>query len=262
MPMPDLVLSRCMAQAILADRELSAGLAPTGRLRVAIAVGPAPSAVYAVRGEREGELRGVTVALAEALAAATGLPLEIVPFRSSGEIQATAASGSWDVSFLPVDEERRRHVDFGAAYHILQSSYLVPAGSPINRIDQADTPDVHIVGVRNSATLRASLRASPRASHVPVETPEDAVAMMHGGMADAIAMGREALSGLVSQIEGSRILPGSFLTTTTAVVLPKGRPAALAWVTALVEEAKAAGLVQRAFERVGLPGASVPPAAG
>ncbi|MFD2184485.1 transporter substrate-binding domain-containing protein [Rhodoplanes azumiensis] len=260
MPMPELVLSRLMAHAILADRELTAELAPTGRLRVAIAVGPAPSAVYAVRAG--GALRGVPVALAEALAAATGLPIEFVPFPSSGEIQATAARGLWDVSFLPVDEERRRHVDFGAAYHTLQSSYLVPAGSPIRRLAEADAPDVRIVGVRNSATLRASLRASPRASHVPVESPEDAVAMMHGGLADAIAMGREVLSGLVAQIEGSRILPGSFLSTTTAVAVPKGRPAALACVTALIEEAKAAGLVQQALERVGLAGARRPPAAG
>lgn len=229
---------------------------------MAIAVGPAPSAVYAVRSGTTGDLAGVPVALAETLAAATGLPLEIIPFHSSGAIQATAASDLWDVSFLPVDEERRWLVDFGAAYHILQSTYLVPAGSPIHGLADADAPGVRIVGVRNSATLRASLRASPRASHVPVETPEDAVAMMHGGVADAIAMGRESLSGLLAQIEGARILSGSFLTTTTAVVLPKGRPAALAWVTALVEAAKATGVVQRAFERVGLASARVPPPGG
>lgn len=234
-------------------------LAPTGRLRVAVAVGPTASAVYAIRDYPGGPLRGVTVTLAEALAAATGLPLDLVAFRSSGEIQAAAASGLWDVSFLPADDERRRLVDFGAAYHILQSTYLVPAGSHIHRVADADAAGVRITGVRDSASLRASQRAAPRATHLAVETPEDVVAMMHGGNADAIAMGREALAGLAPQIEGSQILAEVFLTTCTAVAVPKGRPRALACVAGFVEDAKACGLVRRAFDRLGLADVMVAP---
>jgi polar amino acid transport system substrate-binding protein len=241
------------------EPDVLAELAPTGRLRVAVAVGRTPSAVYAVRDYPTGPLRGVTVTLAEALAAATGLPLDLVVFRGTGEIQMTAASGRWDVAFLPADEERRAMVDFGSAYHILQSTYLVPVGSRIKCVADADAPGVRITAARDSATLRASMRAAPHATHLAVDSPDDAIAMMHGGNADVIAMGREVLLGVAPEIAGSRILDEYFLTTTTAVAVPKGRPRARALVAAFVEEAKASGLVRGAFDRFGLVSAVVAP---
>ncbi|RAI42858.1 transporter substrate-binding domain-containing protein [Rhodoplanes roseus] len=243
-----------------ADPRVLAELAPTGRLRVAVVVGPTPSAIYAVRDRAGDSLRGVTVTLAQMLAERAGVPLWFVPLRSTGEIQASAAGGVWDVSFLPVDDERRALVDFGSAYHVLRSTYLVPAGSRIRVLADADAPGTRITGVRDTATLRASMRASPRATHLAVESPEDLVAMMHGGNADAIAMGRESLGGIAGEIEGSRILDGAFLTTSTAVAVPQGRPRARAFAAAVVEEAKASGLVREAFDRLGLTTAVVAPA--
>ncbi len=46
----------------------------------------------------------------------------------------------------------------------------------------------------------------------------------------------------------------------TAVAVPKGRPAALTYVSQLVEEAKASGRMRRAFDDVGLKSAVVAPA--
>jgi polar amino acid transport system substrate-binding protein len=97
-------------------------LAPTGKLRVAIAVGPATSALYTVKGDTPGSYHGVTVTLATALAKKLNVPLEFVPYLGTGEIQGSAASGVWDVSFMPVDETRKKFVDFGAPYHLLQST--------------------------------------------------------------------------------------------------------------------------------------------
>ncbi|NVO14271.1 MAG: transporter substrate-binding domain-containing protein [Rhodoplanes sp.] len=259
MPMPDRIVTSAAAEDIPISPAVLEELAPTRRLRVAVPISLTPSAVYAVRDYPTGPLRGVTVALAEALAAATGLPLDLVAFRGTGEIQMTAESGRWDVAFLPADEERRALVDFGSAYHILQSTYLVPVGSRIKCVADADAPGVRITAVRDSATLRASMRAAPRATHLAVDSPDDAVAMMHGGNADAIAMGRESLLGMAPEIAGSRILDEYFLTTTTAVAVPKGRPRARALVAAFVEEAKASGLVRRVFDRFGLVSALVAP---
>jgi polar amino acid transport system substrate-binding protein len=84
--------------------------------------------------------------------------------------------------------------------------------------------------------------------------------MMRDGQADAIALGRESLTGVAPKVPGSRILEGGFLNSTTAVAVPKGKPVALAYVSAFVEEAKASGLVRRAFESVGLKNAVVAPA--
>ena len=59
---------------------------------------------------------------------------------------------------------------------------------------------------------------------------------------------------------GSRILDGGFLNSTTSVAVPKGKPAALAYVTDFIEEAKAAGLVRQAFDAMGLKSSQVAPA--
>ena len=83
--------------------------------------------------------------------------------------------------------------------------------------------------------------------------------MVLAGKADAIALGREALGGLASRIPGSRILDGGFLNSTTAIAVPKNKPAALAYVSAFIEEAKASGLVRRAFDDIGLKSSQVAP---
>ncbi|MGC1745097.1 MAG: hypothetical protein WA754_21420, partial [Pseudolabrys sp.] len=65
-------------------------LAPTGKLRVAIAVAPAPSALYAIKDEATGKYRGVTVELGSTIAKELGVPVEFVPHLASGEIQNSA----------------------------------------------------------------------------------------------------------------------------------------------------------------------------
>jgi polar amino acid transport system substrate-binding protein len=232
-------------------------LAPTGKLRVAVAVSPSPSALYVV--EDGGKFRGVAVDLGTALAMKLGVPPEFVPYLASGEIQAAADAGTWDVTFMPVDEERKKYVDFGNAYHLLQSTYLVAPGSTIQTLAEVNRAGVHIAGVAGTATFRASNRASPNATHVTVAGVDAAVELMKTGQADAIALSRESLTGLAEKISGSRILDGGFLNSTTAVAVPKNKPAALAYVSAFIEEAKASGLVRQAFDAIGLKNSTVAP---
>lgn len=234
-------------------------LAPTGKLRVAIAVGPTPSAIYSLKDEAAGKYRGVSIDISTELAKKLAVPLEFVPYRGSGEIQAAAAAGVWDVTFMPVDEERKKLVNFGNAYHLLQSTYLVAPNSTIRTIAEANAGSVRIVGVRDTATFRASNAASPNATHIAVPGPADAIEMMLAGKADAIALGRESLGGVSAKIPGSRILDGGILNSTTAIAVPKGKPAALAYVSGFIEEAKASGLVRRAFDDVGLKNSQVAP---
>ncbi len=235
-------------------------LVPTGKLRVAIAVAPAPSAFYAVKDNETGKLRGVTVELGAALAKKLGVPVEFLPHLASGEIQNSAASGKWDVSFMPVDEERTKFVDFGSPYHLLQSTYLVAPGSKIMAIDQVNAAGVRVGGGANTATFRAAQKASPQATFVSFPGVDAAIKAMQAGEIDVIALSRESLTGVAQKIHGSRILDGGFLNSTTAVAVPKGRPEALAYVSAFVEEAKAAGLVRKALDAMNLKTSQVAPA--
>ena len=244
--------------AIGDDAAAKRELAPTGKLRVAIAVGPAPSALYTLK-DGTG-YRGVTIVLGTALAQKLGVPVEWVPYLATGEIQGSAAAGAWDVSFMPVDEERKKFVDFGNAYHLLQSTYLVAPNSTITSVAAADAPGVRIAGAAGTATFRASQKASPKATHLALAGVDAAVAAVLAGQADAIALSRESLTGLLPKIPGARVLDGGFLNSTTAVAVPKGHPEALAYVSAFVEDAKASGMVRRALDDMGLTSSQVAPA--
>ena len=233
-------------------------LAPTGKLRIAVAVAPSPSAQFAIR---DGDtFKGVAITLGQALAKKIGVPAVIVPHAASGEIQNSAADNKWDVTFLPVDDERKKFVDFGNAYHLLQSTFLVAPGSKMQSVKDADAAGVGIGGVANTATFRAAVKSTPKATHVEFKGVDIATASMNDGKIQAIALSRESLGGLASKIPGSRVLPDAFLNSTTAVCVPKGKPAALAYASAFIEEAKAAGLVRRALDEMGLKASIVAPA--
>ena len=235
-------------------------LVPTGKLRVAIAVAPSPSALYAVKDATSGKFRGVTVDLGTALAKKLGVPVEFLPHLASGEIQNSAASGKWDVTNMPVDEERKKFVDFGSPYHLLQSTYLVAPGSKLTSVEEADAPGVRIGGVANTATFRAAQRTAPKATFVTVAGVDAAIVAMNAGEIDCIALGRESLNALALKIPGSRILDGGFLNSSTAVAVPKEKPEALAYVSQFVEDAKASGLVRKSFDAMNLQNSQVAPA--
>ena len=235
-------------------------LVPTGKLRVAIAISPSPSAFYAVKDAATGKFRGVTVELGTALAKKLGVPVEFLPHLASGEIQNTANSGKWDVTFMPVDDERKKILDFGSPYHLLQSTYLVAPGSKLMKVEDANAADVRIGGVANTATFRAAQRSAPKATFVSVPGVDAAIAGMKAGELDCIALSRESLTGVVLKIPGSRILDGGILNSSTAVAVPKGKPEALRYVSQFVEEAKASGLVRKALDAMNLTNSQVAPA--
>jgi polar amino acid transport system substrate-binding protein len=234
-------------------------VAPGGELRVGIGVGPVPSAFWATRDPASGEPRGVTVDLARAMAKDLGVPLRLVAYANSGEVTAAGPKGEWDVAFMPVDEVRARMVDFGPAYYLTESTYLVAGGSPIRALADVDRPGVRVAGVEGTTTARSAQRSLKSNTVKTYRTADELFEAMRGGSADAIALGRESLAGMQAKLPGSRILDGHFQATGTAVAVPKGRPAALAYASAFVETAKKDGTVRRALDAAGLKDSPVAP---
>jgi polar amino acid transport system substrate-binding protein len=237
----------------------AAEVAPTGVLRVGIGVGPVPSAFWATRDPASGEPRGVTVDLGRAMAKDLGVPLRLVVYPNSGEVTNGGPRGEWDVAFMPVDDVRARVVDFGPAYYLTASTYLVPAGSSIRSLAEVDRPGVRVAGVEGTTTARAAARSLKNTSVKTYRTADELFELARTGNADAIALGRESLAGMQAKLPGSRILDGHFQATGTAVAVPKGRPAALAYVSGFVENAKKDGTVRRALDAAGLKDSPVAP---
>ena len=87
----------------------------------------------------------------------------------------------------------------------------------------------------------------------------EAVERMRSGQADAFALSRDTLQPAVAQVPGSRIVSGGFQQTQVAVAVPKGRPAALAYVTMWLDGAKQSGLVRKIFDARGFSSDAVAP---
>lgn len=234
-------------------------LAPLGTLRIAIALSPAPSPFFAVADPASGAPRGVTVSLAEALAAELGLPLKLVQYPNSGEITDRADSGEWDATFMPADAERAKRVAFTPPYALVESTFLVARGLAADSIDAVDRPGVRVVAIANTATARSAARVLKQATLAHVATVRDAAGELKAGRADAIALSRDALVKLAADLPGARILDGRFHAAGVAAAVPNGRPAALRLAHEFIERAKASGLVQRALDEAGLRFAVVAP---
>lgn len=160
---------------------------------------------------------------------------------------------------MPVDATRRQVVDLGPGSYDLERTYLVSAGSGITDVAHVDRPCLRIVAIRGTTTFRASARTLTRTQPLPVPSVAEAVARMRAGQADAFALSRDTLWPVVPQLPGSRIVAGGFQQTQIAVAVPKGRPAALARVTAWLDGAKRTGVVRRIFDARGFHDDAVAP---
>jgi polar amino acid transport system substrate-binding protein len=243
-----------------AGEDCAAALAPHGTLRVGVVEAPRAGTFFVVRDPESGRPRGVTVDLGAALAERLGVPVEYRVFPNSGECTDATSAGAVDVAFMPVDEARRKKVDFGPCYYVLESTYLVSGASGLKSLAEVDRPGVRVVAIADTTTMRAAMRTLKTISPAAARSVEEAVEMVRSGRADALALSRDSLRRLLPAVPGSRLVEGGFQETGIAIAVAQGRPAALACVTSFLEEAKASGVVRRAFDRVGLQDEAVAPA--
>jgi len=164
-----------------------------------------------------------------------------------------------DVGFLGVDPARLAQADFSPPYLQVDSTYLVPAGSSIRNVADADNPGVHIAVTRNSVEDFVLTRMLKQAQLVRVETISTGFDVLRAGNAEVFAVPRPTALQFSARLPGSRVLEDRFHAVFHAIAVPKGQAGRLAYVTDFIEEAKASGLVQRAVERAGLRGVQVAP---
>lgn len=225
-------------------------LVPTGKLRVALVFAPSMSIFFVVK-DADGKPRGVTADLADALGKKLDVPVDLVLFPNSGLATDALEAGSVDVAFMPVDEERRKRIAFGPNYVLGESTYMATAASGAKTVADVDRAGMRVIGIANTTTIRAAGRTLRNTTISPVTSVDDAIAMMRDGKADAFALSRDSLPTYVKQIPGSRMVDGAFQQIGIAIAVAKGKPAALAAVTAFMDEAKRTGVVRRALDNAG-----------
>jgi len=225
-------------------------LAPTGRLRGGVVIAPAKTGFFAIK-DGQGAPHGVTVDLLRFLSGETKLPLDMQLYDNSGQVTDAVASGACDVAFMPQDAARAARVAFGPRYLMIESTYLVPAGSAIQSIEEVNRAGVRVIAIANTTTMRSARRSSPNASVREVPSVDAMMRLARTGEGDAFALSKDSFASLLPDLRGARVLAGNFQETGIAVAVPPGRPRALALVTALIDEAKRNGTVRRALDAAG-----------
>ncbi|WP_024512576.1 ABC transporter substrate-binding protein [Bradyrhizobium sp. ARR65] len=233
---------------------LAAGLedeiAPTGKLRVAIAISPAGGAFWSTKTATG--YAGVPVDLGKAMAAQLGLPVEYVVHQNSGQITDAAGKGTWDVAFLPKDAERERKMSFGPIYEVADATYIVKPGSAVTNFATLDRPGVRVAAVNNTTTMRGAQAHLKNAEVIGYQTYDEIFNLLKNGEVDAFALSRDQLNAMAKKIPGSKVLDETFKKTVTAVAVPLGHPQSLAFVTKFMTDARTNGVLRRAYDNNGL----------
>src|SRR3979411_514 len=148
-------VSMMMAVPAIAD-PLKDEIAPTGKLRVAIAISPAGGAFWSTKTEAGG-YAGVPVDLGKEMAAQLGVPVEYIAHQNSGQIVDAVSKGTWDVTLLPKDPEREGRMSFGPTYEVADATYIVKPGARIGSFEELDQPGIKVAAVNNTTTMRGAI---------------------------------------------------------------------------------------------------------
>jgi polar amino acid transport system substrate-binding protein len=248
-------VSIMMAGAARGDA-LKDEIAPTGKLRVAIAISAAGGAFWSTKSEAGG-YAGVPVDLGKEMAAQLGVPVEYVAYDNSGQITDAAAKGIWDVTFLPQDAVRMTKMGFGPIYQVTDATYIVKAGSSVTNFQTLDQPGIKVAAEYNTTTMRGAVAHLKNAKVIEYQTYDEIFALLKNGEIDAFALSRDQLNDMAKKIPGTRVLDETFKQTVTAVAVPLDHPLALAFVNKFMTDAISNGMLRRAYDNNGLKDAPI-----
>jgi polar amino acid transport system substrate-binding protein len=230
-------------------------LAPTGKLRAALI---ASNPVLVTR-RPDGTPGGVSVAVAQALAAQLAVPIEFRPYDNPAQYNESLATDDWDIGLAARDPSRAEHLAFSITFMEVDNGYVARAGAAPTSADDVDRAGVKIAVAKGSAPHNVLQRLIKNAEIVPVpggfEPARDALA---AGKADVYGENLHLAHRIADAMPGARVLPGHFNVVQMAIGLRKRAAAALPVVDAFVNKIRSDGTVQRAIDEAGLRGVRVP----
>ena len=226
--------------------EAAKELAPTGALRAAINM----SNFLLVTGKTAtGEPDGVSPDMARELAKRLSVDLELLQYKTPGEISDAAGKDIWDIGNIGAEPKRAEKIDFTAAYCEIQSTYMVPPGSEITSLDQVDQKGVRIAVSARSAYDLWLERNIKNAELVRVDGIDSSFDIFIEKKLEALAGLRPRLISDVERVPGAKILEGQFTAVQQAMGCTRGKEIGARFLKAFVEEMKLTGFVGRLIEK-------------
>jgi polar amino acid transport system substrate-binding protein len=238
-------------------RNVTAGivtdLAPTGVLRAALNLGNP----VLVQGTTAAP-RGVTVDIANEIAARLGVLAEFRCFGAARESFEATVAGQADICFLAIEPARAAEIAFTAPYVLIEGVYAVPRESPLVTVADVDGEGIRI-GVKHGSAYDLFLTRTLR--HATVVRGTEGTEAFAAENLDAAAGVREPMTEFVAAHPQYRLIDGRFMEIPQAVgTLKAKRQETTRFLHDLVEELKATGMVADALRRSGQTAPVAPPA--
>jgi polar amino acid transport system substrate-binding protein len=221
-----------------------AELTTNGRLRAALNY--SNTLLISTRGT---DPTGVAPDLARELARRAGASVEFIGYANAGLAADAAATGAWDVAFIGAEPQRAGEIAFSPAYVEIEASYLVPAGSPLLRIDDVDRDGIHVATAARAAYTLFLQRTLRHAALVEAEGLPGAFARFVEMKLDALAGLKPNLVADAGKLPGARVLEGRFTAVQQSMGVPKNRVAAASYLAGFVAEITTSGLLRDLISR-------------
>ena len=229
---------------------------PTGKLRIGI--NGSNATLYARAAD--GSNSGIAVDLGKFIAAKLGVPFEAVVYPGAAAYTASFSKREWDIIITGRNPLAATLVDFMPDIIQIDYVFIAAPGREFAGPDKVDLAGVKI-GVPRNASADAFLTPKLKSADL-VRLPGDintAIEMLRDGKIDLYATGTDSVQKIALALPASKII-GAFQTVSFAVSTTKGwSPEAKGKLTQLVNEAKSAGIVQKALDKSGSKGVRAVP---
>lgn len=212
-------------------------------------------APYEYYDDETGEIVGIDVEIAKAVAEKLGCDLEIVDMQFDSII-AAVVSGKVDfgMSGFTITEDRKQSVDFSTPYTTAVQSIIVPEGSEITSVDDIFNPDnAYNIGVQIGTTGDLYITddiAANGLKHTVMQYNKapDAIVALLSGKVDCVIIDDQVALSFVKGNEGLKTLDTAYAFEEYAVCFAKESPI-YADFNAALEELIADGTVQSIIDK-------------
>lgn len=234
--------------------ELKQMLAPSSVLRAGINMSN-----FLLVSERtaDGGPRGVSPDMAATIAAALGVPVQYVTYPNPGVLADAAAQDEWDIALIGAEPQRGETIAFTPAYAEIEATYLVRADTALQRVEDVDRPGIRIAVADRAAYGLWLDRNIQHAELVRAQGLDASLAAFLDQNLDALAGLRPRLISDAAAHPGTRLMDGRFMTVQQAIGVPMKNAAAVGWLSAFVQAARAQGFVASLIEKYAVQGLSV-----
>ena len=236
------------------NNEVINQLAPNGALKAGIYLG---NFLLVISKDEQGNPEGVSPDLAYAIAKSLNVKIQLIPFDTQGELVEAVAKGICGIGLVGSDPDRAQKITFAPAYVEIEATYLVPPNSPLNAIEDVDTPGVRIASFKKSAYDLWLVRNIKNASLVHADTLEASVDLFFNEKLDALAGLKTGLIKDSKRLPGSIVLDGQFMAVQQGVATAKENLQSIEFLSRFVQDAKQSGLIASFIKKHKVNGLSV-----